>query len=282
MPLPVTAPALTLAQLFTQHPLPRLEQLALASHALGKPRSWLLAHDQDRLSADQNAAVENALQRRTAGEPVAYIVGTREFYGLSFAVSPAVLIPRPETELLVDWLIEHAPKAARVLDLGTGSGASAVALAANRLDCTVYAADISEAALAIAAQNNTAWAQGRVHLRRSDWLSAFAGDTFDVIVSNPPYIAAHDAHLELGDLRFEPASALTDFDDGLQHYRSIAAQAKQHLTANGAIVFEHGWDQGGRVGALLKQHGFHTVVQHHDAAAQGETGHPRMVSAVLG
>jgi release factor glutamine methyltransferase len=253
----------------------------LAAHALKKPRSWLLAHDTDTLSEEQTTAVLSALERRMVGEPVAYIVGSREFYGLNFAVSPAVLIPRPETELLVDYLIQHCPQGARVLDLGTGSGAIAMALAVNRPDCHVFAADISPEALAMAEQNNAALAGGRVDCRCSDWFAAFAGERFDVVVSNPPYIAANDAHLAQGDLRFEPSGALTDFDDGLKHYRSIAQQAKAHLSPAGWLVLEHGWQQGEAIAALLAELGFCNVSQHYDAAMQGEQGHARMIVARL-
>ncbi len=268
-----------LQTLFKTHPLPRLEQLALAAWALGKPRSWLLAHDIDDLQTEQAAAVQAALARRSAGEPVAYIVGAREFYGLTFAVSPAVLIPRPETELLLDYLIANAPKGARVLDLGTGSGAIAIALAVNRPDLNVFAADISADALAIAAQNNAALAQGRVQLVQSDWFGAFDGQQFDVIVCNPPYIAAHDAHLNQGDLRFEPAGALTDFGDGLQHYRTIAAHAKSHLNQGAMLVMEHGWQQGEAICEIFSFNHYQDVTQHFDAASHSEQGHARMIAA---
>jgi release factor glutamine methyltransferase len=268
----------TLAALFSAHPLPRLEQFALAAYALNQPRSWLLAHDTDTLTDEQSNAVANALRRRSAGEPVAYITQQREFYGLNFKVSPAVLIPRPETELLVDWLIQHAPQAAWVLDLGTGSGAIAIALAHARPDLNVHAADISEAALSIAAHNNAALVHSRVQLRHSDWLTMFTNETFDIIVSNPPYIAAYDTHLKQGDLRHEPVGALTDFDDGFKHYRNIAMQAKHHLNAGGALLLEHGWQQGDAICALLHEHGYTHIEQHSDAAAHGERGHPRMVS----
>lgn len=271
----------SLAALFRQHPLPRLEQLALAAWALDKPRSWLLAHDTDALSPAQSDAVASAFAKRSAGEPVAYIVGSREFYGLNFHISPAVLIPRAETELLVDWLIANAPQNGRVLDLGTGSGAIAIALAVHRPDLKVFAADISESALAVAQQNNVALTQGRVTLRRSDWFETFDGEMFDVVVSNPPYIAADDTHLAQGDLRYEPEGALTDFDDGLKHYRSIAMQARKHLTAHGKLVFEHGWQQGETITDLLQTLGYRSIAQHYDAAAHGERGNPRMLVASI-
>lgn len=271
----------SLAALFRQYPLPRLEQLSLAAWALNKPRSWLLAHDTDALSSALCDVVASAFAKRSAGEPVAYIVGSREFYGLNFHVSPAVLIPRAETELLVDWLIANAPQNGRVLDLGTGSGAIAIALAVQRPDLKVFAADISEAALAVAQQNNVALAQGRVVLSRSDWFEAFEGEMFDVVVSNPPYIAADDTHLAQGDLRFEPEGALTDFDDGLKHYRSIARQAREHLTVHGKLVFEHGWQQGESITNLLQIQGYTAIAQHYDAAAHGERGNPRMLVATF-
>ena len=269
----------TLASLFAAQPLPRLEQLALAAWAINKPRSWLLAHDTDVLIPEQQAAVQSALDRRIAGEPVAYIVGVREFYGFTFQVSPAVLIPRAETELLVDWLIEHTPPSSRVLDLGTGSGAIAIALAVQRPDATVFAADISDAALVIAQNNNWSLVHGRVTLLRSDWFEAFAGDVFDIVVSNPPYIAADDTHLVQGDLRYEPAHALTDFDDGLKHYRHIAMQASKHLVTNGKLVFEHGWQQGGAITMILQELGYTAITQHYDAAAHDQHGHARMLVA---
>jgi release factor glutamine methyltransferase len=269
--------------------LPRLEQLTLAAHALNVPRSWLLAHDTDILNASQWSALNTALQRRLAGEPVAYIVGWREFYGLVFAVSPAVLIPRPETELLVDWLIGNVPANGRVLDLGTGSGAIATALAYHRRDCAVYASDISEAALSIAAANISTHSPSHtantplVSLRCSDWCSAFSmlqyAEYFDVIVSNPPYIAADDAHLQQGDLRYEPMTALSDFGDGLQHYSAIAAQALPRLKAGGALVLEHGWQQSAAIMQLLHAEQYQAVAAHYDAAASGENGHARMVVA---
>jgi release factor glutamine methyltransferase len=272
--------ATTVRALFQALSLPRLEQLSLAAHALNVPRSWLLAHDLDTLMPQQIAAVHSLLTRRIAGEPVAYLLGQREFYGLLFHVSPAVLIPRPETELLVDYLIHYAPNAGRVLDLGTGSGAIAVSFAHHRPDCQVYATDISPAALDVARTNNQAHSDGRVDVRASDWCVAFFTSEytnyFDIIVSNPPYIAADDAHLQQGDLRHEPIGALTDLADGLQCYRAIVLQALPRLKCSGFLVLEHGWQQGDAIAQLLQAAGYQAITQYCD---QDEQGHSRMLVA---
>jgi release factor glutamine methyltransferase len=260
--------------------LPKNESLRLAAFALAKPRTWFLAHDRDVLAAAQIAALHAVFSRRAAGEPVAYIEGVREFYGLDFKVSPAVLIPRAETELLVQTVIELAQPQGRILDLGTGSGAIAVACAHARPDCTVFASDVSHDALAIARHNAAAHAP-RVAFFQGSWFEALpAGTTpFDCIVSNPPYIAAGDAHLAQGDLRHEPAGALTDFADGLAHYRIIAAQAKDWLAPQGWLIFEHGYDQGEAVCGLLRGLGYGQVVQHFDDDQQRQA---RMVVARKG
>ena len=278
-----------LRHLLSQSALTRNEASLLAAHALGVARTWVLAHDTDALSTAQLDAVNAVFARRLGGEPVAYIQGFREFYGLSFIVSPAVLIPRPETELLVDWLIQNTPQGSRVLDLGTGSGAISVALAHNRPDVLVHACDISAEALAIAAQNNAALAGGRVRLLQSNWfdrvdsvggqLGGQFGGGFDIIVSNPPYIAAGDAHLAQGDLRFEPAGALTDHADGLSHYRRIVAGCAAHLAPAAWLVLEHGYDQADTLNALLVAAGFTHISQHYDAAAEGKRGMARMLVA---
>ena len=269
---------MNLRQLITQSALPRNEASVLAAHALGEARTWLIAHDTDALSAAHLDAINAVFERRRGGEPLAYIQAYREFYGLNFAVSPAVLIPRQETELLLDWLIENAPEGAAVLDLGTGSGAIAVALANQRPDLHITACDISPAALAVAAQNNTALANARVRLIESDWFEHITGK-FDVIVSNPPYIAAGDAHLSSGDLRFEPLGALTDRADGLSHYRTIMADSLRFLQPAGWLVFEHGYDQSERLLSLLASAGYLNVTQHYDAAESDKRGMPRMITA---
>ncbi len=276
-PTPPTAPALspanTVRALFQVFSLPRLEQLSLAAYALNVPRSWLLAHDLDVLTPAQTQAVQAILACRIDGEPVAYLMKQREFYGLTFQVSPAVLIPRPETELLVDYLIQHTPPQARVLDLGTGSGAIAVSLAHHRPDCAVFAVDISPHALLVARENAKNHLSDSIDVRLSHWCSAFElpehEGFFDVIVSNPPYIAGDDVHLTQGDLRHEPASALTDFADGLQCYRAIVAQAMPRLKTGGLLVLEHGWQQGAAITQLLQMAGYQSIVQHYDGDEQG-------------
>jgi release factor glutamine methyltransferase len=269
--------------LFKMYPLPRLEQLTLAAYALNVPRSWLLAHDVDPLSVQQVNRLTTTLMRRIAGEPVAYIIGQREFYGLSFSVSLAVLIPRPETELLVDWLITHVPQKGIVLDLGTGSGAIAISFLYHRPDCTVIACDISQSALAIAAHNNAIHTDSKVNLMLSDWCNALPAHQythyFDAIVSNPPYIAINDAHLKQGDLLYEPTNALTDYSDGLSHYRAITVQALPLLKATGFLLLEHGWQQATAISDLLHNTGYQRIKQGFDAGIYGQLGHERMLIA---
>lgn len=207
------------------------------------------------------------MERRAAGEPIAYLTGACEFYGLEFRVTPSVLIPRPETELLVDLVLERLPGAgrARVLDLGTGSGCIAVTLAHLRPRLEVWAADASPAALEVA-RDNARRLDATVRLLRSDWLAALAGERFDLILANPPYVAAGDPHLSQGDLRFEPASALVAGEDGLNDIRRIVAAAPAHLVPGGWLLFEHGYDQGQRCRTLLAQAGFARVASWRDLA----------------
>ena len=258
--------------------LPRLEARALVESASGRRREWLIAHGDETAPAAVAATVSALAQRRAAGEPLAYLTGEREFYGRPFRVSNAVLIPRPETELLVQWAIERAPPAARVLELGTGSGAIAITLALERTDVGVLATDLSVAALTIARENASALiaapasesippagqTQGkRLAFLCGNWYGALAacGDApaFDLIVSNPPYIAAGDPHLLRGDLRFEPLAALTDHADGLDALRAIVNGAPGHLAPGGWLAFEHGWDQGEAARELLSRAGFEKI-----------------------
>ena len=242
----------TVAAVQASLPLDPLENRILLGHALGLSRVGLITGAHRLLDAAEAAAVTALVARRQAGEPIAYIVGRREFFGLDFGVDAAVLIPRPETELLVELALERLRPAGRALDLGTGSGAIAVALAHSRPDAKVTALDVSAPALEVA-RANAARHGASVRLLRSDWYQALADEPYDVIVANPPYIAAGDAHLSQGDLRFEPAGALTDGADGLAALRRIAAGAPAHLVAQGWLLMEHGYDQAKQVRALLDQ-----------------------------
>jgi release factor glutamine methyltransferase len=236
-----------------------LEARILLCHATGLSRVQLITQADKPLTEAEAAALTQLAARRLAGEPIAYLVGRREFYGLDFQVSSAVLIPRPDTELLVELALERLPRGGALLDMGTGSGAIAVAVAHTRTDARVTAIDVSAAALAVA-QANAATHGATVHFLRSDWFAALDTEArFDVIASNPPYIAAGDAHLAQGDLRFEPAGALTDGADGLAALRTIAAGAHARLAPGGWLLLEHGWDQAQPVRALLAAHGFTDV-----------------------
>lgn len=236
----------------------RSEAQILLCAALNVTRAWLIAHAQQMLTDVQVSDFHKLLHRRLLGEPVAYILGRREFYGLDFAVAPGVLIPRPDTETLVEAILARIPESAplRILDLGTGSGAIAISIAVNRPRTQAIAADRSEAALKIAREN--ASRLGATHLRfvTSDWFSALDGEIFDIIASNPPYIADADPHLGQGDLRFEPRSALAAGGDGLDDIRRIVRQAPAHLAPGGWLLLEHGYDQAQPVADLLKQAGF--------------------------
>ncbi|MDO9064915.1 MAG: peptide chain release factor N(5)-glutamine methyltransferase [Sulfuricella sp.] len=246
----------------------RLEAQILLCHAIQQPRSWLAAHDRDPIPPEQAAAFTALLQRRLQGEPIAYILGEREFYSLDFKVTPAVLIPRPETELLVDLALERLPAGipCRVLDLGTGSGAVAVTLALHRPQTDVVAVDQSAAALEIARENAQRLGTGNLRLIQSGWYSALDGEKFDLIVSNPPYIAAADPHLTQGDVRFEPPSALASGADGLDDIRAIIRDAAAHLKPDGWLLFEHGYNQAAACRELLAQAGFEQVASAADLA----------------
>jgi len=237
----------------------------LLAHALRVERAWIVAHGRDPVSDVQVQAVEAFFAKRRAGEPIAYITGEREFYGLSLHVTPSVLIPRPETELVVEQALaliagREAPK---VLDLGTGSGAIAVAIAHARPDAQVCASDISAQALAVASRNALRHAVA-ARFVQGDWFAALGEERFDLIASNPPYVADGDPHLEEGDLRSEPQVALLGGPDGLDCIRRIAVTARMHLTPGGWIVFEHGYDQGPGCVRLLVRLGYTGVVDTQD------------------
>lgn len=253
--------------------LARVDAQILLLNSLQRPlhdRAWLLAHDSDTLMPAQAAAWQDALQRRLSGEPVAYITGRKDFFGLTLAVDARVLDPRPDTETLVDWALACLPESApetrspRILDLGTGSGAVALALQHARPDATVWAVDASEDALAVA-RANAARLQLGVQFIASDWLSAVdvqLTGRFDLIVSNPPYVAEGDPHL--GALTHEPLQALTSGPDGLDDIRQIIVQAPTFLTPGGWLLLEHGWDQAAPVQALLHEAGFEQVQSRRD------------------
>ncbi len=231
----------------------------LVAHALGRSRTWLYAHGSDAVDADALEACERLLRRREAGEPVAYIVGTRGFWRFDLRVTPDTLVPRPETELLVELALERLPadRDLHVADLGTGSGAIALALAHERPRARVVAVDASRAALEVARGNAAALGIANVEFREGDWLQPLAGERFDLIASNPPYIALGDPHL--ADLRHEPALALSSGADGLDAIRAIVRAAPAHLAPGGWLLLEHGLDQGAAVRALLSAAGFADV-----------------------
>jgi release factor glutamine methyltransferase len=236
----------------------RLEAQILAARALDVNRAWLIAHDRDPLAEDQSVAVETLVARRERGEPVAYILGEKEFYGRMFKVTPDVLIPRPETELLVEAALARLPKdrPARILDLGTGSGCIAITLALERPDCEIMASDVSPASLEIARSNSTRLNAGNVRFIASDWYDRLGTMSFDMIVSNPPYIAVDDMHLRQGDLPQEPIHALISGLLGLDAIHVIISRASDHLSPNGWLLFEHGYDQAEVCVNILGQAGF--------------------------
>ncbi|HSQ80999.1 MAG TPA: peptide chain release factor N(5)-glutamine methyltransferase [Casimicrobiaceae bacterium] len=268
----------TVRQALAQSSLVPVDGQVLLAHVLGRDRAWLIAHAGDPLSREDADRFFALARRRREGEPVAYLTGWREFWGLRLAVDPSVLIPRPETETLAEVALARLPadRALRVLDLGTGSGAIALAIASERPLAQVVATDRSPAALAVARANaqrlcivNVAFAQG-------DWYEALPPEGsggFDLIASNPPYVAAGDAHLREGDLRFEPIGALAAGDDGLDALRSIVAGAPVRLAPGGWLAVEHGYDQSGAVQRLFADAGFQGIVPARDLA-----GIPRVVA----
>lgn len=239
----------------------RHEAELLLLHVLGKPRSWLFAHATDSVETGDVAAFHALLARRVAGEPVAYLLGHRGFWTLDLAVSPATLIPRPETELLVELALARLPvdTALAVADLGTGSGAIALALASERPQVDVTATDLSAAALDMARGNAARNGLARVRFVQGAWFAPLQGMRFDLIASNPPYIASNDPHLQQGDLRHEPATALASGIDGLDDIRLIVADAGAHLLPGGWLLIEHGWDQGAAIRTLFEHAGFEQV-----------------------
>lgn len=243
---------------------PRLDAEVLLCDLLGCNRAGLIVRAGDPVSAELALRYAALVDRRRLGEPVAYLTGRREFWSLDLGVSPAVLIPRPDTELLVEWALQRlrGMGAPRVADLGTGSGAIALAIASERPDAQLLAVDISEDALAQARHNAHTLRLERVEFRAGDWLAPLAGERCDLIVSNPPYIAEGDPHLAA--LRYEPRRALTAGPDGLADLRRIAADARACLKPGAALLMEHGAEQGGAVRALLAALGYTQIETRRD------------------
>ena len=262
----------------------RIELQCLLQAVLQVDRAYLFTHPEHLLNAEQHARYRALFERRLSGEPIAYLLGEREFYGLNFKVTPATLIPRPETELLVELALQRIPppdpslrspqpspasgrgSKFRILDLGTGSGAIALSIAHARPDAEVVAVDASQDALEVARENAHQLNIGNATFLHSDWFSALSGERFDIIISNPPYVAADDAHLAQGDLRFEPYTALVSGADGLNDIRRICSQAKAHLNVSGWLLLEHGHNQAAQVRAILQQAGFTGIFSARDLA----------------
>jgi release factor glutamine methyltransferase len=257
-----------------EHTSAELEASLLLCHLLDRPRSYLYTWPEKTLDPEQLSDYEILIGRRLAGEPIAHITGQREFWSLNLKVTSDTLIPRPETELLVERSLHHLENTPQplVADLGTGSGAIALALASERGDAEIYACDLSENALAVAQENAEQLALNNVRFHAGDWFQALPIDSkYDLIVSNPPYIEADDPHLRRGDLLKEPLSALISGEDGLVDIRQIIEQAPSHLKPGGWLLFEHGYQQAEAVANLLQCKGFVDIQSHKDLA-----GHPRV------
>lgn len=257
--------------------LPRAEARRLLASLTGQPLTWIMAHGDDPADPDTTARFQTLAERRRAGEPLAYLLGQQEFYGRPFTVSPAVLIPRADTETLVETALEQLLLLRQqrravplsLLELGTGSGIIAITLALEAPDTEVHAVERSPEALAMAQQNAKALGADRIHWHAGSWWQALASPRrFDLIVSNPPYIAAGDHHLQQGDLRFEPTQALAAGPDGLDDLRIIISSAPAHLNPGGWLLLEHGYDQEAPVQALLRDAGFADVFTRRDLAGQ--------------
>ena len=245
-----------------------LESKLLLAHVLGRDRAWLAAHGDAALDQAQARAYDALVRRRAAGEPIAYLIGRREFFGLDLEITPDVLIPRPETELLVElalrWVAADAP--ARILDLGCGSGAVALAIARERPNAAVLGTDVSPAAIALARRNAERLAIANASFLESDWFARVPPERFALVVGNPPYVAPDDAHLREGDLRYEPGDALVAGDGGLAALRAIAAAAPAYLDSGAWLALEHGHDQAEAVRALLRAAGLRSVASARDLA----------------
>ncbi len=259
----------------------RVDAELLLLHIMQRPGSWLYTHADDVLEMDVQTAYAALVDRRAAGEPLAYITGRRGFWSLDLEVTPATLIPRPETELLVEQALQRLPvdAACDVADLGTGSGAIALAIARERPGARMVATDASADALAVAQRNAQRHGIANVAFMQGDWLAPLAGRRFELIVSNPPYIEAADPHLGQGDLRFEPAGALASGADGLDDIRRIVREAPEHLQPGGWLLFEHGWNQGDAARQLLREAGYAEVFTVRDLERRDRVSGGRVASS---
>lgn len=254
-------------------PTPRLDSEVLAMHVCGLTRAQLITRADDTLKPSQQQTLQDLLARRTAGEPVAYLTGEREFWSMPLHVTRATLIPRPDTEILVEQALARIPKEAawRIADLGTGSGAIALAIARERPHCHIVATDISATALAVAQDNAQRHGITNITLREGSWQLPLRGEIFDVVVSNPPYLREDDAYLTVGDVQFEPRLALVASRDGLEAIRTIAHHTKPFLKPGGWLILEHGFDQAEAVRTILQAEGYSGLQRYQDLA-----GHERV------
>ena len=254
-----------------------LDTEVLLCHCLHKNRSFLRAWPDHQPTPEQAKLFWSLIERRRQGMPIAYLTGQREFWSRNFCVGPDVLIPRPDSELLIELSLECLPaeQPCKIIDLGTGSGILAITLAAERPLATVIATDISPAALNIARRNAEQLNTANVSFLQSHWFDAVLDTDFDLVISNPPYIAEDDPHLRQGDVRFEPDTALISAEEGLKDIRLLAEQARRHLKSNGHFLVEHGYNQEARVQAVFKQLNYRRVTTHTDLS-----GTPRVTSGL--
>lgn len=265
-----------MTELAKTSPSAALDAEVLLCHCLQKERSFLRAWPEYQPAPRPLQIFWRLIARRAAGEPIAYLTGHREFWSRDFIVTADVLIPRPDSELLIECCLERIPvdRPCKIADLGTGSGILAITLAAERHLADVLAIDQSLAALEIARLNGERLAHGNVRFRHGNWLEGLSETGFDLIVSNPPYIAADDPHLQQGDVRFEPVTALVSAEQGLLDITTIVAESRRHLINGGQLLIEHGYNQQPAVQAIFNRHGYHDIVTHPDLS-----GNPRVTSA---
>ncbi|MDH3343330.1 MAG: peptide chain release factor N(5)-glutamine methyltransferase [Gammaproteobacteria bacterium] len=248
----------------------RLDAEVLLCHVLNCTATHLIAWPEKQLDIEQTQTFHQLIEQRHAGTPVAYLTGSREFWSLNFKVTPATLIPRPETETLVEFVLDKfsAQKNLKMVDLGTGSGAIAIAIASERPDWEIIASDISKEALSIATENARIHQISNIQFIESNWFEQLDQQRFDLIISNPPYIAEKDQHLSQGDVRFEPPGALSSGKTGMDDIKHITAQSKKHLNPNGWLAFEHGYDQNQPVSDCFNHYAFQEVTQLTDLSGQ--------------